>query len=45
MTEFMDFNNQNIEINPAPVADQKKSNDNPKNDKPKKKDSTISPLN
>ena len=46
MAEFMDFNNQNIEINPAPVADQKKSNDNPKNDKPKKKeDSTISPLN
>ena len=45
MTEFMDFNNQNIEINPAPVADQKKSNDNPKNDKTKKKDSTISPLN
>ena len=46
MTDFVDFNNQNIEINPAPVADQKKSNDNPKNDKPKKKeDSTISPLN
>ena len=45
MTEFMDFNNQNIEINPAPVADQKKSNDNPKNDKPKKNDSTISSLN
>ena len=45
MTDFVDFNNQNIEINPAPVADQKKSNDNPKNDKTKKKDSTISPLN
>ena len=45
MTEFMDFNNQNIEINPAPVANQKKSNDNPKNDKTKNKDSTISPLN
>ena len=37
MTEFMDFNNQNIEINPAPAADPKKSNVNPKNDKPKKK--------
>ena len=45
MTDFVDFNNQNIEINPAPVADQKKSNDNPKNDKTKKKDSTISSLN